>query len=127
MIQLNGTTLSALRAFGRKFQVTANNIANVNTDGFKKSRADLKDNHPAGVEAVITRIDTPGFLRPAEDGSPEMRESSNVELEEELVGLIGYETGLPGQYQGLKKGRGDNRHGPGSDCQVKVFRLRRLP
>ena len=88
MIQLNGTTLSALRAFGLKFQVTANNIANVNTDGFKKSRADLKDNQPAGVEAVITRIDTPGFLRPAEDGSPEMRESSNVELEEELVGLI---------------------------------------
>jgi flagellar hook protein FlgE len=88
MVQINHTTLSALQAFGRKFQVTANNIANVNTDGFKKSRAELKDNHPAGVEAVISRIDTPGFLRPAEDGSPEMRESSNVELEEELVGLV---------------------------------------
>jgi flagellar hook protein FlgE len=88
MIQLNGTTLSALRAFGLKFQVTANNIANVNTDGFKKSRADLKDNHPGGVEATITRIDTPGFLRPAENGSLEMRESSNVVLEEELVGLV---------------------------------------
>ena len=36
MIQLNGTTLSALRAFGLKFQVTANNIANVNTDGFRE-------------------------------------------------------------------------------------------
>jgi flagellar hook protein FlgE len=48
MIQLSGTTLSALRAFGLKFQVTANNIANVNTDGFKKSRADLKDNQKAG-------------------------------------------------------------------------------
>jgi flagellar hook protein FlgE len=88
MIHLNGTTLSALRAFGLKFQVTANNIANVNTDGFKKSRADLKDNRPAGVEAEISRVETPGFLKPAEDGGPEMRESSNVVLEEELVSLI---------------------------------------
>jgi flagellar hook protein FlgE len=88
MVQINNTTLSALRAFERKFQVTANNIANVNTDGFKRSRVLLKDNYPAGVEAVINRVDTPGFLRSAEDGSPEMKESSNVELEGELVGLV---------------------------------------
>jgi flagellar hook protein FlgE len=103
MIQLNGTTLSALEAFGRRFQVTANNIANVNTDGFKKSRADLKDNRPAGVEAVITRIETPGFLKPAEDGSPEMRESSNVELEQELVGLIGTKRGYQVNVEVLKR------------------------
>jgi flagellar basal-body rod protein FlgC len=103
MIQLSGTTLSALRAFGLKFQVTANNIANVNTDGFKKSRADLKDNHPAGVEAVITRIDTPGYLKPAEDGSLEMRESSNVELEEELVGLIGTSRAYLANIKALKR------------------------
>jgi flagellar basal-body rod protein FlgC len=103
MVQINQTTLSALQAFGLKFQVTANNIANVNTDGFKKSRADLKDNHPAGVEAVISRIDTPGFLRPAEDGSPEMRESSNVELEEELVGLIGTARAYQANIKALKR------------------------
>jgi flagellar hook protein FlgE len=103
MIQLSGTTLSALRAFGLKFQVTANNIANVNTDGFKKSRADLKDNQKAGVEAVISRIDTPGFLRPAEDGSSGMRESSNVELEEELVSLIGTARAYQANIKALKR------------------------
>jgi len=103
MIQLHGTSLSALGAFGLKFQVTANNIANVNTDGFKKSRADLKDNHPAGVEAVFSRIDTPGFLRPAEDGGLEMRESSNVELEEELVGLIGTARAYQANIEALKR------------------------
>jgi flagellar hook protein FlgE len=103
MVQLNGTTLSALRAFGLKFQVTANNIANVNTDGFKKSRADLKDNQKAGVEAVISRIDTPGFLRPAEDGSSGMIESSNVELEEELVGLIGTARAYQANIEALKR------------------------
>ena len=107
MIQLNGTTLSALRAFGLKFQVSANNIANVNTDGFKKSRADLKDNQKAGVEAVISRIDTPGFLRPAEDGSL----GNEGIVQRGTGGGTGRSDrdcpGLPGQYEGLKKRRGD--------------------
>jgi flagellar hook protein FlgE len=103
MVQISNTTLSALGAFGRRFQGIANNIANVNTDGFKKSRVDLKDNPPAGVEAVITRIETPGFLKPAEDGSPEMRESSTVELEEELVGLIGTKRGYQVNIEVLKR------------------------
>ena len=34
--------ISALNAFSTSMQVTANNIANVNTDGFKHSRAELE-------------------------------------------------------------------------------------
>jgi flagellar basal body rod protein FlgG len=80
--------LSALSALGVKFGVAANNVANVNTDGFKKSRAYLQDNHPAGVTVSISKLDTPGFPLPSEDGSLEPRESSNVSLEEETVELL---------------------------------------
>jgi flagellar basal-body rod protein FlgC len=82
------SALSALNALGIKFGVAANNVANVNTDGFKKSRAHLEDNHPAGVTVSISRPDIPGFSLPSEDGSPENRESSNVSLEEETVELL---------------------------------------
>jgi flagellar basal-body rod protein FlgC len=82
------SALSALGALGIKFGVAANNVANVNTDGFKKSRAHLQDNQPAGVTVSISKLDTPGFPLPAEDGSLEPRESSNVKLEEETVDLL---------------------------------------
>jgi flagellar hook protein FlgE len=35
--------LSGIKAFGRKMKVTANNVANVNTTGFKSSRATFQD------------------------------------------------------------------------------------
>ncbi|MBI5585456.1 MAG: hypothetical protein HY892_16730 [Deltaproteobacteria bacterium] len=82
------SALSALGALGIKFGVAANNVANINSDGFKKSRAHLHDNHPAGVTVTISKLDTPGFPLPAEDGSLESRESSNVTLEEETVDLL---------------------------------------
>lgn len=80
--------LSALRALGVKFGVAANNVANVNSDGFKKSRALLEGTAPAGVTVTIDRVDTPGYPIPAENGDPEPRESSNVSLEEETVDLL---------------------------------------
>jgi flagellar basal-body rod protein FlgC len=79
--------LSALGAFGIKLGITANNIANVNTDGFKKSRATLKDTDPSGVTVSISRVETPGSPIPSEEGTPQMRESSNVDLGEEIINL----------------------------------------
>jgi len=88
MTQAMNAALSALGAFGTKLNVTANNIANVNTDGFKKSRAILQNTEPSGVAVSVNRVDTPGWPLPSEDGSTEPRESSNVELEEEIINLI---------------------------------------
>jgi flagellar hook protein FlgE len=82
-----GAALSALGAFGKKLNVTANNIANVNTEGFKKSRAILQDADPSGVTVSISQVDTPGFPVPATDGTTEMKESSNVDLGEEIINL----------------------------------------
>jgi len=37
MISAIHTALSGLPAFAKQFDVSANNVANINTDGFKKS------------------------------------------------------------------------------------------
>jgi flagellar basal-body rod protein FlgC len=83
------STLSALQAFGRKLGITAANIANVNTEGFKKSRAVLQEGRYGGVEAGEKRIETPGLpLETGEVAGAVVRESSNVALEEEIPDLI---------------------------------------
>jgi flagellar hook protein FlgE len=79
--------LSALGALGIKLGVTANNIANVNTDGFKKSRVLLQNTDLYGVTVSISRVDTSGMAIFSGDGSASMQESSNVDLGEEIVNL----------------------------------------
>jgi flagellar basal-body rod protein FlgC len=82
-------TLSALQAFGQKMAVTAGNIANVNTEGYKKSRAVLAEGRHGEVDVWEQRIDTPGIpLEPREMGGPAAREGSNVALEEEIPEII---------------------------------------
>jgi flagellar basal-body rod protein FlgC len=43
MIPSINSTVSALQAYKKSMGVTANNIANVNTEDFKKSRATMKE------------------------------------------------------------------------------------
>jgi flagellar basal-body rod protein FlgC len=80
--------LSALRAFGQKLGVTANNIANINTNGFKKSRVDLEEASSSGVNASIRQVNTPGAFLPPDPDTGEPQESSNVSADEEVVSLI---------------------------------------
>ena len=87
MTQAINAALSALGALGVKLNVLANNIANVNTDGFKKSRAILEDAVPYGVTVSISKVDNPGEPVPSADGTPQMKESSNVDLGEEIINL----------------------------------------
>ena len=87
MTQAINAALSALGALGVKLSVTANNIANVNTDGFKKSRVIFEATDPYGVTASVSEVDTPGGPAPSADGTSQMKESSNVDLAEEIVNL----------------------------------------
>lgn len=80
-----GISLTALRAFDQKLNVNANNIANVNTDKFKKSRVDLQESANGGVRVTIEQVNTPGISLGTNERSGEERESSNVTLEEEFV------------------------------------------
>ena len=70
MIPAMDSALSALDALGKKMDVTANNIANVDTESFKKSRAVLQE-EDHGVTVNISRVNTQGcraFDLPSECG-----------------------------------------------------------
>lgn len=82
------TALSALRALDIKMDVNANNIANVNTDKFKKSRVNMQEAMPGGVQVTIQQINTPGVSLGANERTGEEIESSNVNLGEEFVDQI---------------------------------------
>ena len=94
--------LSALGAYEKKLNVTANNIANMNTDGFKKSRAVLQEADPSGVVVNISRVNTPGSPFPPMDGTGEIMESSNVDLAEEVVDLHTTKYGFQANLKTLK-------------------------
>ena len=99
MINSLGSNVAALKAFGTKMRVTSNNIANVNSIEFKKSRALLKEGPNGNVEADVERIDTPGQLvLTVEDGQVTEKELSNVDLSEEIPQMMvtqhGYEANL---------------------------------
>lgn len=81
--------MTALTAFRKKMGVTANNIANVNTDEFKKSRVTFSEGSHGGVQANIAQIDTPGIPKETiRDDTIVEVESSNVDLAEELTEMI---------------------------------------
>ncbi|MGO9139749.1 MAG: flagellar basal body rod C-terminal domain-containing protein [Syntrophales bacterium] len=81
------TSISALNALFTQTDVTANNIANSQTNGFKESNVQFEDVDPSGVKVTISSVNTPGdTLPPDANGNPQ--ESSNVNLAENLINLI---------------------------------------
>jgi flagellar hook protein FlgE len=100
MIFSVSSTISSLRAHATKMAVSANNIANVETEGFKKSRTLLQEGPKGSVEVQIDRIDTPGhIIQDIEDDQYVAKEMSNVDLGEEIPQTMlttqrGYEVNL---------------------------------
>jgi flagellar basal-body rod protein FlgC len=96
-------SLAALKVFMNKMRVTANNIANVNTDGFKKSRALISEG-PGGVPMTnVVQIDTPGPPNAAAHDDPTLDEElSNVELTEEIPQLMLSQRGFQANLKTLK-------------------------
>lgn len=89
MISSVRAAVSGLHAFQKKMDVTADNIANVNTDDFKKSRINLMENPNGGVQAHLQKIETPGVPKEViKDGAVVEVSSSNVDLAEELTETI---------------------------------------
>ena len=85
MISAYQSGLSALQAFGTKIQSNSNNIANANTEGFKKTRVTLAESVPQGVQANVEKINTPGTTVSQETGAAtDLVELSNVELSSEI-------------------------------------------
>ncbi|PIE57438.1 MAG: flagellar biosynthesis protein FlgC [Desulfobulbus propionicus] len=83
------SALSGLQAVQTKVENNANNIANLNTDGFNKSRVLLTEKSPQGVQAEVEEVDTPGYYQLERTGDgQEMIEKSNVDLGEEIPEMI---------------------------------------
>jgi flagellar basal body rod protein FlgG len=85
MISAMNSSLSALSAFARKQESVAANIANVNTDGYKKTRVTIKSDEAGAIHPEVSRVDTPGPL--AYEQSPDgyqLVELSNVDIAEEM-------------------------------------------
>lgn len=81
--------LSGLQAFATKTENNANNIANMNTDGFKKDRVVLSAQPPQGVKATLEQLNTPGtVVAESTDQGFQMIEQSNVDLSEEIPEML---------------------------------------
>jgi flagellar basal-body rod protein FlgC len=89
MVYAINSQMSALNAFGRKMAVGADNIANLITDGFKKSRAYLREGVHGGVEADVERVGAvaPRY-RAVDGGSNASGGASNVDPSEEIPQLV---------------------------------------
>jgi flagellar basal-body rod protein FlgC len=87
MSVIAGIALSGLRALDKKMEVTANNVANAQTDGFKKDRVEFQETYPAGVKVTLSKPDEQGAVV-TDECCGELKETANVSLEEAMVDLI---------------------------------------
>ncbi len=97
---LSVVNISALNALSTKQSVTANNIANSETEGFKKSSTILEEGSNGAVSAKIQPVNTPGTMINQPDGSIE--EMSNVDLVQETTGMITTRHAYEANLQALK-------------------------
>ena len=81
--------LTGLATFATQIAVTAHNLANVNTTGFKKSKTELVAVETGGVLPVVQKDTSagPSILNDTGFG-PAQLELSNVDLGEETVNQI---------------------------------------
>lgn len=103
MVASINSNISALQAFSRQMAVSANNVANVYSDDFNKSRAINTEGENGQVTSTITKIDTPGPL--VEDPlstEGKLKELSNVDIAEELVNQIATEQGFTANTKVIK-------------------------
>ena len=83
MILPLNNSITALQAHVKKLGVTAHNIANVNSEGYKKDRATMEEDALGGVRVNISRVNSPGHpYEVFENGQSVVKETSNVDLTE---------------------------------------------
>ncbi|MGR3179581.1 MAG: flagellar basal body rod C-terminal domain-containing protein [Candidatus Anammoxibacter sp.] len=98
---------SGIKAASDVLRVSANNIANINTNNFKKDIANLRDVKGGGVEANVSKSTEPGAPIETENGT--IVERSNVNLTEEIVNQIVAENQVAANAAALKTGLATDR------------------
>lgn len=86
MVSSINSSAQAIKAFGTATAVTANNIANVQSDDFKSSRALMNEGIDGGVKVSLSRNTAQGPLVTKSDGST--KELSNTDLATEFTSMI---------------------------------------
>ena len=85
MITAYQSALSGLQAFGTRIQSNANNVANMSTEKFKRTRVLHSDVDPNGVRTTVEKVNTPGSkIYEETNNGLELVEMSNVDLGKEL-------------------------------------------
>ena len=103
MTVIQGSSVSALQAYGTRMGVSAHNVANVNTDEFKKSRALLTEGDNGGVKVSISRVNTRNSpVGGSRDGGMVMKEPSNTDLAEEFTQQIITQRGFEANTKTIK-------------------------
>ncbi|MBI5593315.1 MAG: flagellar basal body rod protein [Deltaproteobacteria bacterium] len=83
-----GSSLSALNAFSTQMNVTANNLANVNTDGYKSSSVVIENGQGQTVKARVVTDNSQGPMAPNTSAENGVEELSNVDVVKEMTQLI---------------------------------------
>ena len=105
MISAIHTALSGLSAVGKQIEVAAHNVANLNTDGFKKSRTEFVEVQTVGVLPVVKKDDASGPTVLRDTGGNQVSvELSNVDLGEETVQQIIAQRSFEANLQTIKAG-----------------------
>lgn len=84
------SAIAGMAVHAAKMAVHAHNVANVNTDEFKRSEAVIESN-PGGPSITVTESTSPGPVVSEPEGlpgGPVSRELSNVNLPEEMVQMV---------------------------------------
>jgi flagellar basal-body rod protein FlgC len=103
MIFSVGSSLSALKAFGVKMGVSADNVANVETEGYKKRRAVFKEGPNNDVQVAVTQPETSGpVIAEVKNGQITEKELSNVDLAEEIPQAILTQSGFEANLKTLQ-------------------------
>jgi flagellar basal-body rod protein FlgC len=94
---------TGLAAFATQIAVTAHNVANVNNNGFKKSKTDLVAVETGGVLPVVQKDKSAGPAILNDTGyGPAQLELSNVDLGEEALNQILAQRGFEANISTLK-------------------------
>jgi flagellar basal-body rod protein FlgC len=94
------TAASGIAAAQKKLDVAAHNIANMNTDEFKKGRVAQEESVNGGVATNVGRVSERGHVRQTPEGDEV--EGSNVNLAEEMVTLLKAEHSLEANINALE-------------------------
>jgi len=90
LVQGIAASLTAIQAVAERFNRTARNLANSNTDGYRAERVTLSEgDQPGTVKAVFGRDESPGPVRLEEtEEGPRLVEMANVDLAREMVTML---------------------------------------